>query len=701
MASAGVSLRKRVVVLFVFSSVLLALLVGRVAYIQFLWGEELKKKALEVRMRDIPVAAKRGAILDRRGRELAVSVSVESVYAFPAQVKEPEKSARTLADILNMPYEEVYGRLTRVSSFEWIRRKIEPEQAKRIREARLKGVDLTPESKRYYPKANLASHVLGISGIDNQGLEGLEVTYDSQLRGTPGRIIIEMDGLGRELPQATHRYDPPVEGHSLILTIDEVIQFIAERELERAMARTQAKGGTVVVMDPATGEILAMAARPDYDPNRYGDFPDKNRRNPAISDTYPPGSTFKPVTASAALEEGVTSLHDRFYCGGSIKVPGHTITCWLTEGHGSQSFLEVVQNSCNPGFVTLGLRVGAQRFYSYLEAFGLTEPTGVDLPGEGVGLTIKPQEIKPVDLAVMSFGQTLTVTPIQLITAMAAIANDGVLMQPHLVREIRSSSGGIAQSLDPVVERRVISVKTAQEMKQALEQVVEKGTGRQARIDGYRLAGKTGTANKVIGGRIAEGKYISSFVGFGPVEKPRVIALITIDEPVGEYYGGLIAAPVFGGMIGDILRYLEVPPKPRQAASNASKKPVAAAAWVPNVANLPLEDAREAVSAAGLSLRVEGSGNIVEEQEPAAGTEVPPNSTVRVKARPAIDPAQPGYVYVPSVVGKTIKEATATLGKFGLKIEVEGSGFAVSQDPAPGSAAPQNQAVKVSFRAPE
>jgi len=652
-ATPGVGTRKRVVLLFGIVSLVLVSLTVRLAYIQFIWGEELRKKALETRMRDIPVAAKRGTIFDRKGRELAVSVSVESVYAFPAQIKNPEDTAKTLSSILGMKYDDVHSRLTRNSSFQWIKRKIDPEQAKKIRAARLSGIGLTQESKRFYPKGSLAAHVLGISGIDNQGLEGIEVAYDGDLRGVPGRIIIETDARGKELPQALHSYVPPVEGNSLILTLDEVVQFIAERELERAMVKTQARAGNVLVLDPKSGEILAMAARPTFDPNRYDEYPDSNRRNSVISDTFPPGSTFKPVTAAAALEEGVTSVNDRYYCGGSIKVPGHTISCWVSEGHGSQNFIEVIQNSCNVGFVNMGLRLGPQRFFSYLEAFGFTSVTGIDLPGEATGIMMRPEEMKPVDLAVMSFGQTLTVTPIQLACAIAAIANDGLLIKPHLVKEVRGPDGGIVHAFQPVVARRAISPKTAQELRYALEQVVEKGTGRQARVEGYRIAGKTGTAQKVIGGRIVEGKYISSFVGFGPANDPRVVALITIDEPVGEYYGGVIAAPVFGAMIADILRYLEVPPEPKDKRT-----------FSPSGA-----------STGGGGAQSQGGG----------------------RAQPAGGAAGDGAVVVPDVLGMTIREADGTLKGAGLKMEITGSGFARSQDPPAGTYAPRGSSVRVRF----
>ena len=669
------------------------------AYIQFVWGEELQRKALDVRMRDIPVAARRGAIYDCMGRDLAVSISVDSVYAFPAQIKDPEKTARALSEILLIPYENVHEKITRISSFEWIMRKVEPEQAKRVREARLSGIGLTQESKRCYPKGTLASHVLGISGIDNQGLEGIEVAYDSELRGTPGRIIVEMDALGRELPQATHRYDPPVEGHNLVLTLDEVIQFIAERELEKAIATTRAAGGTVTVMDPVSGEILALAARPNYDPNNFDKFPASNRRNPVINDTYPPGSTFKPITASAALEEGTTSLTDRFYCGGSVKVPGHTISCWRDDGHGSQSFVEAVQNSCNVAFVNMGLRLGAQRFSSYVDSFGFTGTTGIDLPGEATGITIKAAQIKTVDLACMAFGQTLTVTPIQLITAMSAIANGGMIVKPHLVKEIRTPDGRLVQSFGVTNVRRAISAKTAQEMRGSLQEVVERGTGRQARIAGYKIGGKTGTANKVVGGRIAEGKYISSFFGFAPADKPRLIALVTIDEPVGEYFGGVIAAPVFNAMVTDVLKYMGIPPAPGE---QRDERPAAGGpAFVPDLANLTIEDAREAVASAGLSLKVHGGGSVVTSQEPSAGSTATVKSEVTVDTSDSASAGREGLVMVPSVIGKTMKEATAVLGGLGLNIEVVGSGFAVSQEPAPGARVPRNQIIKVKFSAPE
>ncbi|MGE5541506.1 MAG: penicillin-binding transpeptidase domain-containing protein, partial [Bacillota bacterium] len=358
-----------------------------------------------------------------------------------------------------------------------------------------------------------------------------------------------------------------------------------------------------------------------------------------------------------------------------------------------------VQNSCNVAFVNMGLRLGARRFTSYIDSFGFSGITGIDLPGEATGITIKAELVKTVDLACMAFGQTLTVTPIQLITSMAAIANGGMIVKPHLVKEIRTPDGAFVQSSGQAPPRRVISAKTAQEMRACLQQVVERGTGRQAQIEGYKIAGKTGTANKVIGGRIAEGKYISSFFGFAPADNPRLIALVTIDEPTGEYFGGVIAAPVFNAMVADILKYLGVPPASAQERTQpaAAKGP----AWVPDLAHLTVEDAREAVTSAGLTMQVLGSGSVVTSQEPAAGSEAPAGSAVTADTSESAAAGQAGMIMVPSVLGKTIREATDTLSGFGLEIQVKGSGFAVSQEPAPGTQVQRKQTIRVEFRAPE
>ncbi len=689
--------RKRVAILFYVVLLAYVGLAGRLAFIQFVRGEFLREQALNLRMRDIPVEAKRGVIYDRLGRELAVSVNVESVFAFPSQVKEPESTAAAISSILDASYDEILTRLTRPSSFTWIKRKIDDETARELKALRLPGIEFTQESQRFYPKSNLASHVLGISGIDSQGLEGVEFMYDKELKGVPGRIIVEFDAKGRELPQALHKYVPPDEGNSPFLTIDEVIQFIAERELEKLMVETAAKAGSIVILDPKTGDILALANRPDYDPNDYANYPSEYRRNLAVNDAFPPGSTFKPITAAAALEEGVVKMTDRFYCGGSLKVGDRVIHCHKVEGHGSQTFLEVIENSCNVGFMLVAQKLGKDKFHQYLVDFGLTRVTGVDLPGEARGLSIPVDKIKPVDLAVMAFGQTLTVTPIQMAVAVAAIANDGLLMKPRLLREIRSSDGTLIAEIAPEPVRQVISRETAEELRLALEHAVVEGTGRGAQVEGYRLAGKTGTAQKVIDGRIAEGKYIASFAGFGPVEDPRVVTLVFIDEPAGAYYGGVIAAPVFSAVMADVLRYLEVPRKVEPVTTRnatASTEEVE----VPDVLNMSHTEAQRSIERAGLVAVIEGAGDVVFEQEPEPCTLVERGSRVFVHLAPAVAEREHGVmVVVPQLQGMTIREAADLLSKFGLRMATTGSGYAVSQQPVAGTLARPGSVIDVRF----
>ncbi|MEW6724844.1 MAG: stage V sporulation protein D [Bacillota bacterium] len=694
MATPGIRLRKRIAVLFLGAIVFMAILIARVAWLQFVRGEHLRNLALDTRLRNVPVEARRGIIYDRVGRKLAISVNVDSVFAIPVEVKEPARVAAELSRILGMEYSETYERITKRAAFVWVKRKISEEQSQAIRQLSLPGIQLTQEAKRVYPNGNLASHVLGIAGIDSQGLEGLELVYDRELRGEPGKIVIEFDGRGREIAWAKHSYIPPRDGYSLVTTIDEVIQYIIEKHLEEALMKHQARAGTIIVMNPKTGEILALANRPDYDPNNYQAHPAANRRNFAVSDTYPPGSTFKPITAAAALEEGVATIHDRFYCSGHIEVPGKTIRCWKPQGHGSQSFAEIMENSCNVGFVNLGMRLGAEKFIDYVKAFGLAERTGIDLPGEASGLILPAEKVKPIDLAVMSFGQTLTVTPIELITAMSAIANDGVLMRPYLAKEITDTSGNVVQRFGPTPVRQVISRETAADLKAIMERVVSDGTGKRAYLAGYNLAGKTGTAEKVIDGRLAEGKYIASFCGFGPADDPQVAVLVILDEPVGAYYGGVIAAPVFGGVMEDILTYLGIQPEIDPAVlAGKDATPVA----VPDVINRSLTEAEAALRSAGLKMRVEGNGPRVVDQMPPGGARVWRGSTTLIVLGSITDdPRAP--VKIPRLIGLTRREAAEALGTLGLRMSGEGSGIAVSQDPAPEVWVQPGSIVTVQFR---
>ena len=439
-------------------------------------------------------------------------------------------------------------RITKASSFEWIKRQVDPEKSAAIRDMDLPGIDMTEESRRYYPKGTLASHVLGIAGLDNTGLEGIDYYYNELVGGTPGRIVIEHDAANRPIPEATHKYIAPVDGANLILTIDETIQYITERELDKVFKERQAKAAAAIVMDPSTGEILALANRPTFDPNHYGDYPDANRRNWCINDAYEPGSTMKITTAAMALEEKIVHENTKFYCPGYIKVGKETIGCPNRRAHGDQTFAQIVENSCNVGFVEVGMELGLARYFVYLwrnSAFG--KKTGVDLPGEATGILVNKQNAKQIDLGTMAMGQANAVTPIQLITAVAAVANNGQKMQPHLVKQVINREGEIIHENKPKVVEQVISEESAHRLCIILEVEVINGTGRNAYLEGYRCAGKTGTAQKIAptGGYLAN-EYVASFVGFAPAHKPRLVCMVVVDAPQGyPSYGGWVLRLLF------------------------------------------------------------------------------------------------------------------------------------------------------------
>lgn len=692
MASAShVTIRKRVAVLFLFVAVIMFGLGCRLIYIQFFKSSWLTENAIDQRIRDIPVEAKRGIIFDRHGRELAVSASTESVYAIPAEIRNAEETAAKLAAILNLNEDKLAAKLKKRQAFTWIKRKIDSESALAIKRLNLSGIGLTQENRRYYPHENLASHVLGFTGIDSQGLDGVETTFDSYLKGRSGSIVVEYDARGREIPYASHRFIPPVEGHNIYLTIDTVIQQIVERDLDRVMKDTQAKAATIIVMKPNTGEILAMANRPDYNPNRFADFSPKLWRNIAVSNAYEPGSTFKVLTTTAALGEKIVRLDDRFFDPGGIEVQGRTIHCWKHGGHGSQSFREVVENSCNTGFVTVGLKLGSEPFYKYLDAFGLGRPTNIDLPGEAKGIVINKNQVKPINIATMSMGQSIAVTPIQLLTAVSAVANDGLRTRPQIVREVRDKAGNVVRGFQPDIVERIVDTDTAKEIQNVLESVVSNGTGKNAYIEGYRIAGKTGTAQKVGAGGYVPGKYVASFVGFAPADNPQVAMLVIIDEPVGIYYGGQIAAPVFGAAVKDILEYLKVAPR---LDENSNPERLENHIMVPNVINLEIPEAIKVLEQAGLNVRVEESGGRVADQIPKPGSRIPKGTSVLVYT---LTPRYGfGEVTVPDCTGLTLKETSDLLGNVGLTILPIGTGQkTVKQDPLPGGKVPAGTSISV------
>jgi stage V sporulation protein D (sporulation-specific penicillin-binding protein) len=680
-------IKRRLVVLLLFSLIASFTMMGRVFWIQLVRSDELKARAQDQWTMDVPVEPQRGTIYDRNNNPLAISATVDTVMASPPDIIDVEKTAALLSSALNMNKEELVQTITdakaRKRATIYIKRKITDEESEAVRKLNLKGIYFTKENKRFYPERNLASHILGFTGIDSQGLDGVELIYDKYLKGVPGRIVAETDAMSRKLPFGVERYIPPEDGYNLQLTIDKVIQHIAERELEKALAEHKAKRGTIIVMDPRTGEILALANKPDYDPNDFRKYPPQLWRNVAVSDVYEPGSTFKVVTAAAGLEEGVVHPEDKFFDPGYIIVSGVRIGCWLPGGHGSQTFIQIVENSCNPGFVSVAQKLGKERFVKYIKGFGFGQTTGIDLPGEAGGL-FDPSKIGPVELATISFGQGISVTPIQLITALSAIANDGKMVQPHVARAILDKNGKVIHEFGVTPVRQVISYETAQEMKKILESVVTNGTGGRGKIEGFRVAGKTGTAEKY-----AAGKYVASYEGFVPADDPKLAALVIIDEPsAGIIYGGQIAGPVFQRVMSDTLNYLGIKPEITQKQDNALVK-------VPDVRNLFVEDAKKILQKEGLAVRVEGQGYVVSNQVPMPGVEVGTSSTVILKVTNSRTNKDP--VVIPDLRGRTVKESTDILNTIGLNIEISGSGFAQKQNPPPGTEVGLGTTVKVEF----
>ncbi|HHW41552.1 MAG TPA: stage V sporulation protein D [Syntrophomonadaceae bacterium] len=704
MQTRTVEIRKRITFLFFCIFFVIILLCFRLIWLQLVRGTWYQQEALQNRIREIVVEPKRGVIYDRNGNELAISINVDAVYAVPAEVMKSGKTAqvaREVARILHMKEKEVYELITENQHSVWIKFKVDPAQARELRARHLPGIGVISKPQRFYPKNNLASHVLGIAGAYNQGLEGIEVQYDKELSGIKGRLLVEYDAAGREIPGSTHRYIEPEQGLSLVLTIDQTIQYIAERELDKVMQERHPKSASIIVMDPQTGEILAMANRPDFDPNDYQKYPVSARRNIAIANSYEPGSTFKIVTLSAALQEGLVDSNSRFYDPGYIKVGGEFVHCWLPEGHGSQSLAEVVQNSCNPGFVNIGLRLGTEKFYKYLKAFGFGALLGIDLPGEAGGIIVPQDDAKPIDLASMSIGQANSVTPLQLVSAMAAVANGGKLMKPHLVKEMKNSKGQVVKRFKPQVLRQVISPETAREVRNYLEQVVSNGTGRNAYIPGYSVGGKTGTAQKPAPhGGYSTTDHIASFLGFAPVDSPRLAVLVVVDSPQGyPYYGGTVAAPVFREVVRDSLRYLGVPLRYQPKDAKLQEDMTV----VPPVINLPVQEAEKVLKEAGLEAEKLGNGKVVYGQVPLDGVKVKKGSKVLLNLTMPKQETS-GERVVPDLKGKSLRDAAELLGLMNLVLIPEGepiaTGTAVEQSPPPGTRVSAGSRVRVKFSPP-
>ncbi|MFD1849148.1 stage V sporulation protein D [Oceanobacillus bengalensis] len=630
-----VTVRKRMVTVFLFAIIIFVIICARLGYVQFFLGDQLVGQANDLWTRDIKFQPERGLILDSNGEALAENVTAPSIVIVPRQITSPDDTANKLAEVLGMSSEEVMEIITKSASSVNIRPegiKISEEQESAIRSLNLDGVYLAKDSKRHYPFGDDLSHVLGFAGIDNQGLMGLESYYDDKLSGEEGSLSFFSDAKGGRLETLADVYSAPTDGLHLQTTINLKVQTIIERELDLAVSKYNPDSALAIAVNPKTGGILGMSSRPNFNPENYQEVDQSVfNRNLPIWSTYEPGSTFKIITLAAALEEDLVDLEeDEFHDSGSIKVEGATIHCWKSGGHGHQSYLEVVQNSCNPGFVNLGQQLGTEKLFSYVDAFGFGEQTGIDLQGEASGILFKPENVGPVELATTSFGQGVSVTPIQQVMAVSAAINGGYLYEPYIAEEwIDPQTDTVVEKKEPVLKERVISKSTSEEIRHALESVVAKGSGRPAYVDGYRVGGKTGTAQKVgPNGGYLENNYIVSFIGFAPADDPEIVVYVAVDNPKDTVqFGGVVAAPIVGTVIGDSLRAMGVEPR-ADGMDKEFQWPEQPTVEIPDLVGLSKGDLAEMMI--NLSIEASGSGDTIIDQAPSPGTKIEQGSTIRI-----------------------------------------------------------------------
>ncbi len=719
------SMRARIVFMMMIFCALLAVLIVRVGYWQIVRGGELKKKAEAQQTRDEMIMPKRGTIYDRNMKELAVSASAYTVAVEPPSVEDANVTASGLSSVLGLDYQEIYDKITKDVAYVRLSRRVNADVAEQIRALKAdseqskyyKCVILEDDTKRYYTDGYLASQLIGFTGDDDQGLYGIEKTFQDELSGVSGRIISARNAAGVDMGfRHEEKYDS-VDGANVVLTIDETIQRFAQTYLEQAVLENKPdQGAFALVMAPKTGEILAMAVSPGYDLNepfkiisqadmealagipnederakKKRDILDKQWRNKAVSDTYEPGSVFKILTAAMALEEDVISANDSFYCKGFHSVAGIRINCWKTAGHGAENFKDGLANSCNPVFMEVGARLGVERFYKYFKAFGFTEKTGFDVVGEGTSQYYTDENMHEVELATSSFGQGFSVTPLQMATAVSAVVNGGNLIKPHVVKALTDDNGSVIKSFEPEIIRQVISKETSAKMRDYLENVVSNGTGKTARIDGYKIGGKTGTSEKTPRNN---GKYIASFLGVAPADDPEIICLVAIDEPTGGLYqGSQISAPVARNIMEATLSYLHIEKQTVTGQEYKSKEVI-------GVRNLPVAEAEEKIKNEGYAVKVYGEGEVVKAQMPAPGGMLQEGGTVILYT----EDTEIENVTVPDLTGLNAQQAKKQLESLGLNIEILGSSIydtsnspAHRQDPAAGASVKPATTVRVEF----
>lgn len=685
---------KRCAWLFIFFAFFVSALVGRLVYLQ-LWSKaRYANLARAQRIQPTLIDPQRGNIYDRNYELLAKSVDAYSIYVIPSKDRNHREAAELLSAHLNMDADEIEALFLeheeKQTNF-WLARKLSFETANRIRELTIPGIRLITRPQRFYPKGSLAAHVIGIAGIDNQGLEGLEYYYDQFLKGTPGTIQVERDAVQRRIPGGYENLIPPVNGSDLVLTLDSVIQYIAEKELKAAVSATESDAGVIMIMNPKTGEILANAVYPTFDPNDYQSYPALNRRNIAVTDLYEPGSTFKIFTAAAAIDLGIVDAEREFYSGPSWSVGGGSVRSSNIYGHGRINFLEAIEKSDNIAFAQLSVEMGPARFYPYLASFGFGKKTGIDFPGEAAGIVPKPGQIahgETLQWANIGFGQGIAVTPLQLLMATAAVANGGRVMRPYYVAEIRDEHGKILHKAEPEVISQAVSGETAELLTEFLVSAVNNGSGSRAKVIGVEIAGKTGTAEVPQQGGYGDDR-IASFVGFGPAADPEIAVLVILYQPKTEIrYGGVIAAPVFQTVAEQVLDYLNVP-RQQSAAQNSGMT------VVPNVRNYPTAEAERILKEHKLTANYLNNGEIVKDQIPSPGSRVLPHTAVNLVCYTESDAV---LVEVPYLAGKSMRDVSSILNDLGLQFRPTGSGIAAFQIPEPGARVPVGSVIEVEFK---
>ena len=654
-------LRTRVLLLAAALVVAFGGVTARLGQLQIVRYRELSGLAERQYSRSVALQAQRGPIVDRNGAPLAASSPAESLFAQPRAVGDPVRVAVRLAPIVKVPEEELHAALVSERPFVWLKRRLPPAVAASVRELREPGLSLVPEPLRLYPNRELAAHIVGFEGTDG-GLEGIERAWNDTLAGTPGKAVVGRDALGREI-EMQRVLQTPAAGQGVMLTLDAHIQYVAEREIDAAFRRTSARAAMAVVMEPRTGDVLAVAIRPTFNPNTFLDVPSRDYwRNRAVTDPFEPGSTFKVILAAAALEEGVVRPDDRFFGeNGAITIARTTIHDW--KKYGWLTFSEVLQNSSNVGSIKVGLALGAERYYRYMTAFGFGRPTGLGLPGESRGQLREPPRWSTLSLPTLSLGQEVSVTALQMVTAFSAVANGGTMMRPRLVKSVFNAQGRETRRFEPEAVRQVIAPETARTLTRILISVVEAGTGHNAAIPGYAVAGKTGTAQKLDPAthRYSRAPGVLSFVGFAPADDPRFVMLVMLDEPKNEKWGSEAAAPIFSAIGREVLRYLDVPPQdtpPLQIVSGPGPERVAprvrlvsssdsdpegdgVAAIMPDLRGRPLRQALSMLAPLGVRVEVSGHGSVVK-QTPLPGSALAPGVTARLVLTPSSRALQRG-----------------------------------------------------------